>query len=68
MFGGGVARTDQYQDTERERERESMVRVTDNPGLLAVMMCVKTADMVGNWFVQESIICSKRDSILSYPR
>ena len=48
MFGGGVARTDQYQDTERERERESMVRVTDNPGLLAVMMCVKTADMVGN--------------------
>ena len=45
MFGGGVARTDQYQDT--ERERESMVRVTDNSGLLAVM-CVKTADMVGN--------------------
>ena len=46
VFGGGVARTDQYQD--RERERESMVRVTDNSGLLAVMMCVKTADMVGN--------------------
>jgi hypothetical protein len=53
---------------QRERERESMVRVTDNSGLLAVMMCVKTVDMVGNWFVQESIICSKRDSILSYPR
>ena len=45
-----------------------MVRVTDNSGLLAVMMCVKTADMVGNWFVQESIICSKRDPILSYPK
>ena len=66
MFGGGVARTDQYQDT--ERERESMVWVTDNSGPTRCNDASKDGRHGRKLTCAGIHRCSKHDSILSYPR